>query len=203
MNFSNQQISLRKYILLGCFFSFLALFLVSPAKTVDSAHALKNGGAYAENDMKAIYLYNFHKFIRWPENSCTSHDGRTHVISVIGETPLEPILIALQEKLKKTDRDLKIIFYGPYRKDMVFNCCCLMFIAESERHNLPSLLDHIAGKPILTVTDISASVDQGIMINMVMHQNKVRWVINRRPINESGLKLSAKLLDIAVKVVDE
>lgn len=203
MSPSNQYITLKGNILQGLACVLLVLFIVCPARTVEPAHAIKNLDTYAENDMKAIYLYNFHKFIRWPENACKAHDGQVHQISVIGDSPLEPILKALQEKLKTTGSEIQVIFYGPYNKEMEFECCCLMFIAESERENLSSILDHVAGKPILTVTDMFASMDEGVMITMVMHENKVRWVINRRPVGESGIKMSAKLLDIAVKVIEK
>lgn len=193
----------EKRKLLGCACLFIILLIACPAKTVEPAHARNKVGTTTENELKAIYLYNFLKFIKWPENSCQLDDGRTHLISVLGDSPFEDVLMALQEKLKETDTKLKLIFYGPYRKDMVFNCCCLMFIADSERDNLPGILEHIDGRPILTVTDMPASIDQGVMITLVSQNNKIRWLINRQPVNDSGLKLSAKLLDIAVKVIDE
>lgn len=193
----------RKRILSGWVCILLALFLACPAKTVEPAYARNKVNSPTINELKAIYLYNFLKFVQWPENTCKIHDGRTRLISVLGDSPFNKILKAMQEKLKESDKDFQLIFHGPYRKDMEFTCCCLMFITASEQTNLPAILKKLAGKPILTVSDLESLYDQGIMITMVTYENRIRWVINRQPVNKSGLKLSSKLLDIATKVIDE
>jgi len=189
--------------LLGWVCVLLVLFLACPARTVEPAHIRYNADTPSEYELKAIYLYNFLNFVKWPDDSCNLHEGRSHRIAVLGDSPFNQVLIALQEKLRAKDKKLEITFYGPYRKAMELSCCCLLFITESERNNLPSIIDQLAGKPVLTVADDDAFINQGVMITLVSHKNKIRWAINRQPVNESSLKLSAKLLDIAVKVINE
>jgi hypothetical protein len=193
----------KKRTLLGCVSLLTLLLLACPARTVEPAHIRYDADTPSEYEMKAIYLYNFLKFVKWPENSCSSHDRKSHQIAVLGDTPFNHVLMAMQEKLKEKDKDLRLTFYGPYKKNMELSCCCLLFIAESERNNLSSILDQLSGKPVLTVAEAEVFMDQGVMITLVSLKNKIRWVINRQPANASGLKMSAKLLDIAVKVIDE
>ena len=193
----------NKRTLSGLICLVILLLLACPARTVEPAHIKYNADRPSEYELKAIYLYNFLKFVKWPDNKCYLHKGRTNQIAVIGDSPFNQVLIALQEKLRKNDKELQVTFYGPYRGDMELSCCCLLFITESERSNLPSILDQLAGKPVLTVADADSFMEQGVMITLVSRKNKIRWVINRQPVNASGLKMSAKLLDIAVKVIDE
>jgi hypothetical protein len=193
----------KKCTLLGCVSLLIIILPACPAKTAEPAHIRYDTDAPSEYEMKAIYLYNFLKFVTWPENSCGSHDGKPHRIAVLGNTPLNHVLMAMQEKLKEKNKDLQLTFYGPYRKNMELSCCCLLFIAASERNNLSSILDQLAGKPVLTVAETEVFMDLGVMITLVSLKNKIRWVINRQPVTASGLKMSAKLLDIAVKVIDE
>jgi YfiR/HmsC-like len=193
----------KKRTLLGCVFLLITLLLACPAKTVEPTHIRYNADTPSEYEMKAIYLYNFLKFVKWPTDPCNLLGGKSQHIAVLGDTPLSHVLMDMQEKLKKHGKDLRLSFYGPYRSDMKFSCCCLLFIAGSERNNLSSILDQLTGKPVLTVADADSFMNRGVMISLFSQKNKIRWGINRQPVNVSGLTMSAKLLDIAVKVVDE
>jgi len=200
---SATQNTLSKKILVKGFILLFLLLLACPAKTVEPAHIRYDADTPSEYELKAIYLYNFLKFVHWPDNKCHLNKNRSHQIAVLGESPFNQVLIALQEKLRKNDKELQVTFYGPYRKNMELSCCCLLFITESERSNLSSILNQLAGEPVLTVADADSFMDRGVMITLVSLKNKIRWVINRQPVNASGLKMNAKLLDIAVKVIDE
>lgn len=191
-----------RHILPGWIGILILLLLACPAKTGESAY-MNDHNNPTEFELKATYLYNFLKFIKWPENQCNLHQGRSTMISVLGESPFNQVLKNMQEKLRQIDSDLELTFYGPYREDMEFTCCCLMFIAASEHHNMPLIMEKLTGKPILTVSEENGSVNQGVMITLVEKNKKIRWVINRGPVSRSGLHLSAKLFDIAAKVIDE
>ncbi|MDH3328311.1 MAG: YfiR/HmsC family protein [Desulfobulbaceae bacterium] len=91
---------------------------------------------------------------------------------------------------------------GPYHEGMDLSDCCLLFISSTELKNLPRILNGLENKPILTVADSNAFIIEGVMITLVTHKNKVRWAINRKPVKKAGLRLNAKLLDIAVEVIN-
>lgn len=192
-----------KNIIPGWLIVLFILFLACPAKTGESAYIKDGQNIPSELELKATYLYNFLKFIKWPKGACKLHNGRSHTIAVIGETPFNSVLKSMQQKLQKYDKDLQLKFYGSYRKDLVLECCCLLFIAESEQNNLSQIMQLTANKPILTVSDDKIFTDKGGMITLVKENNKIRWIINRGPVEKSGLQLSAKLFDIAVQVINE
>ena len=154
----------KKRTLLGCVSLLVILLLACPAKTVEPAHIRYDADTPSEYELKAIYLYNFLKFVHWPDSKCHLKKNRSHQIAVLGESPFNQVLIALQEKLRKNDKELQVTFYGPYRKNMELSCCCLLFITESERSNLPSILNQLAGKPVLTVADADSFMDQEAVI---------------------------------------
>src|SRR3546814_6650305 len=65
-------------------------------------------------------------------------------------------------------------------------------------------LDILSGKaarPILTVTDRSKGVAGG-MIEFVMQGGRVRFQIDERAARASGLRISSKLLGLAIAVED-
>jgi len=178
------------------------IFMTCPAKTVEPAHIGYDTKAPSEYELKAIYLYNFLQFVQWPKEKCPLPEGKAQEIGVLGDSSFEPVLKALQEKLKTRNKQLKLTFYGPYHEGMDLSDCCLLFISSSELKNLPRILNNLENKPILTVADSNAFINKGVMITLVAHKNKVRWAINRKPVKKAGLRLNAKLLDIAVEVIN-
>lgn len=203
MNYITTYARKKKRFLRGWAIVLLVLFFACPARTVEPAYIRYDKNTPSEYELKAIYLYNFLKFVKWPDEPCNLHKGQSHRISVLGDSPFNQVLLVLQEKLKTNDKELHLTFYGPYRKNMELSPCSLLFITESERDNLPVILNQLKGKPVLTVADADSFLNQGVMITLVSLKNKIRWEVNRQPVNESRLKLSAKLLDIAVKVINE
>lgn len=178
------------------------VFLACPARTVEPAPIPQEMEAPSEHELKAIYLYNFLQFVQWPAEKCPLPDGHANEIAVIGETTLQPVLNALQARLREKNKDLTLVFHDSYREGMDLSRCCLLFIAASEMKKLPKILGSIQGRHVLTVTDADDFADTGVMITLLSRENKIRWAINRKPVTEAGLKMNAKLLAIAERVVE-
>jgi len=156
----------------------------------------------SEYDLKAVYLYNFLHFVHWPDKKKTGY-FEPKVISVVGISPLENSLKKLQSKLQKTGKkDLYINYLGPYHKGMDLSRCHLLFISASEKDNFAKIIADLKNSPVLTVADVDGFLTAGGMITLVTRKNRISWEINRTPVRLARLRLSAKLLDIAFRVVD-
>ena len=59
------------------------------------------------------------------------------------------------------------------------------------------------GQPLLTVTESEEALELGSMINFVVVEDKVRFDIAPPPFESSNLKISARLLGVARKVVSK
>lgn len=202
VNLNCHHIPRRKHVLYELI---LILFLVSfayPARTVEPAPARHKIDNPSEYELKAIYLYNFLQFVEWPAKDCTDRNKTQKKIVVLGDSSLRPVLKALQQKLQAKNQQLQLTFYGQYSDGLDISDCSLLFISDSERNNLEDILDKVANKPVLTVSDAVNFAEKGVMITLLSYNHKVRWTINRKPVREAGLRLSAKLLDIAVEVID-
>lgn len=64
------------------------------------------------------------------------------------------------------------------------------------------ILDSIKDEPVLTVADSEEGLEKGCMIALLSRMNKVRWAINRNPVERAGLRLNSRLLTMAVKVIE-
>ena len=67
-------------------------------------------------------------------------------------------------------------------------------------NNLSSTLVDLQDKSILTLTDSPNAISQGIVINMNVINEKIVFEINLAAARKSGLDISSKLLQLAVKV---
>jgi hypothetical protein len=178
------------------------VFLACPARTVEPSPIPREMDAPSEQELKAIYLYNFLQFVQWPKEKCPLPREGANEIVVIGDTSLQPVLQSLQAKLREKNKELILVFHDAYREGMDLSSCCLLFIGSSERKRLAKILQNINGKHVLTVTDSDEFEDSGVMITLLSRENKIRWAINRKPVADADLKMSAKLLAIAERVIE-
>ena len=148
--------------------------------------------ATSEYKIKAAFLFNFAKFSEWPPGAVKDTDG-SFVIGILGRDPFNT---ALEQTIgEKTVRGAAIQIKRFRRLDDL-RSCHILFISKSEKSNLPIILDKIADKSILTVSDIPDFARRGGMIHLYTENNKVRFIIHTRAAEKAGLKLSAKLLTL-------
>ncbi len=148
--------------------------------------------ARSENEIKAVYLYNFIKFITWPQEPTTNNIN----ICVYGENPFG----AQSEKLntlKARNRPLKITY--PDKKDRPD--CTVVFISPSEEKFANELLTRINNHPVLTVSDIDSFIDKGGIIGFIKLGNVVKFDINLKKARASNIQISSKLLELANHVI--
>src|ERR1700756_4420005 len=82
-----------------------------------------------EYDVKAAFLFNFTKFVEWPENAFV--DPRAPiVIGVIGDDPFGESLVSIVAGQKAQGRGIEIV---KYRYGDNLRRCHVLFISGSER----------------------------------------------------------------------
>ena len=149
-----------------------------------------------EHQIKAAFLYNFAKFVQWPESAFVDPESPI-IICILGKGP---IVGALQGITGKTVRGRKIII--SYSKNIrSVKECHILFVAQSEKNRIKHTINNIKGKPVLTVSDVNNFVKAGGMIGMVRVENKIRFHINLVSAQDSGLTISSQLLKLAQSVI--
>jgi hypothetical protein len=77
----------------------------------------------------------------------------------------------------------------------------ILFISDSEKPALASILDHLATDPVLTVGDMGEFAAQGGIIGFRLEGERIRLDISLAAAERSRLRLSSQLLRIA-RIVD-
>ncbi|MFM9835298.1 MAG: YfiR family protein [Methylophilaceae bacterium] len=149
--------------------------------------------ATMESAVKAGVIYNFAKYIEWPESIDLY---ATFNICHNGDNRLEDSLQALQGKLIGG----KHISVKQNVKPEDFYSCQILFIAEDDDQVTYKLLHDIGNAPIVTVSDSPKFVLKGGMIGIIRDGGRVGFEVNLAPVNVKDLHFSAQLLKLA-KVV--
>jgi hypothetical protein len=156
----------------------------------------QEAAAPSEYRLKAAFLWNFAKFVEWPTNAF-ANDTAPFVIGVLGKSPFG-------QDLEKTVNG-KLINTHPI-EIRVFDTtadarqCHLLFVSASETARVGEIVKTLAGTPVLTVgdTETGSFTENGGMIKFVFEGNKIRFQINDNAAKSASLKISSKLLSLAV-----
>jgi hypothetical protein len=139
-----------------------------------------------EAKVKAAYLYNFTKFVDWPDLSADEF-----TICVVGSEAVGQNLSELASRQTK-GRALSVktgVPGDPAR-------CQVLFIGQGERR-LADLLGRTRGGGVLTVSDAADFARLGGMIGFFDEGGKIKLEINADRANAAKLKISSKLMEVS------
>ena len=148
----------------------------------------------SEYQLKAAFLFNFAKFVEWPPVAFATSTSPI-VVGILGENPFG-------DDLERTIRDKSInnrsFVIKEFHSPTEVTNCHVLFISASEKKRLPEILSSLSGTNVLTVSETEDFIASGGMINFVQENNKIRFQINAVAAKKANLKISSKLLSLAV-----
>jgi hypothetical protein len=172
----------------------LALGILALAAFSSGARAQQSKPS--EYQIKAVYLYNFSKFVAWPANAPLGKD-EPFSICVLGK---DPFGAALDTILSGEDSAGKRFVARRIAQPQDAASCRILFVSTSEDARLKDVLVALDRMSILTVSDIPKFSQRGGMIQFVLDGDKVRFEVNLTNATYVGLTLSSDLLKVAVAV---
>lgn len=148
-----------------------------------------------EEALKAAYLYNFAKFVEWPEGSL----GQQLRLCVHGEEQLHTAFTRIQGRSAQK-RQIEVVLLDP-AVGTHGQACEILFISRRRgSEGLAEVLEPLSGLPVLTVSDLDQFADRGGMIEFRNVGQHIKFVVNIAASRHSGLSISAFLLQLALEV---
>jgi hypothetical protein len=145
-----------------------------------------------EQQVKAVYVYNFVNFVEWPESAFEKSSG-SFVIGIAGSETYSKLI---EELVKGETYQGRSIEVRNIADQEIAKSCHVLFID----HTCPIVNQLIAatkGKPILTVSEVDDFLTAGGMVRFFLEQSKVRIEINQKLSSDHNLLISAKLLRLS------
>lgn len=142
-----------------------------------------------EDRVKAAFVFNFIKFVEWPENSFGSAEASLNVC-VWGTETDAASMMGLHQKTAK-QRTLKVVAVNGTGE---LAQCHVLFLTQRSRNSFKNVLRSIADRKILSVSDITGFARHGGLIGLFKSDDQMRFAINVEATQRSGLRMSSQLL---------
>jgi hypothetical protein len=150
--------------------------------------------AVTEDDVKAAFLYNFAKYIEWPESA---FPGGTFNLCVVADAAF----------VKRVDEILageaidghQVVRRTPTGVEDA-RACHILFLRQAEAVQTDEWLAAVATSPVLTVGDSSEFLARGGAVAFVRDGDRVRFDISVHAAQLGGLTISSRLLRVARRV---
>ena len=164
-----------------------------------------NHGQIGDNTpskIKVTFLYNFTRFIEWPED----YKEGNFIIGVVGDTPLYGELLAMKENMEKDNKTfvtkgnqpISVLKYLSYK---ALGKCHIVFVSNNCSNQLSSIVEKTTAHHTLLVTEKLDLIENGAGINFVINENKIGFELNRTQLIKKGLSVSNNLSNYATRVI--
>jgi len=143
------------------------------------------------SDLKSAYIFNFIRFTDWPQQAGIAPDSDL-ILQVIDDPDVLSIMQTMVSKKAAREIGLSI---ASCVEDSCIRDTSALFIGKQSMHG-KSLLHLVAGRPILTISDIPGFATHGGMIEIQYHHRKLTFIVNIERAKRAGLYISAQLLQL-------
>lgn len=160
-----------------------------------AAAALASTGLAAEPleyAVKAAYLSKFGFYVEWPSGAFANATASVN-LCVIGEDPFGTLL---DDAVAGQQIEGRTIVVRRLKSASREAGCHIAYFGEAHP---ASAFEPLHGNPVLIVTDSRSAGTPGI-VNFVLKDNRVRFNVDDEVAAQNGLKISSKLLGLALNV---
>lgn len=149
-----------------------------------------------EYAVEATYLYKLAAFVTWPQYTLPPD---RFVICVVGNAPFGAMLNRAVAGQSAQQRPIMVRHY----RTIAANPGCQILFAAGGEQSVADELAAVNGAPVLTVTDGQGWHSPAGIVNFVLRAGHVRFELDPAAAAANDLKLSSKLVGIALGLREE
>lgn len=173
----------------------VALLAYACALVLASAVAAQSTGGL-ERSVKAAFIYKFLAFVDWPEESFVRHDSAL----VIGVHNADDIAAELEPMVQGRTVGGHPVELRRVKAGDSLTGLHVLFIGRTEGARFVQLARAAQQQSILTLSESPGALELGSVINLLVADGRVRFEVALDTAEKSRLKLSSRLLSLAVSV---
>jgi hypothetical protein len=148
-----------------------------------------------EYNVKAAMLLNFARFIEWPERAF-AHPSAPVDVCVFAPNPFGE---ALNKALDGETVSGRPLIARDVRTSAESAGCHLLFVPDGSESRASALLRQ-GGPHTVTVGESRRFEDMGGAVRLVLDGGRVRFNVNLQPVEQRGIRISARMLKLANRV---
>jgi hypothetical protein len=150
----------------------------------------------ADSDVKAAYLYQFSKYVEWPETPAGQAGPVT--MCVFGDPAVAAALQKIAGDEAASGRKVLVRQDSEAARNPD---CHVVFAGSGEEQRLDGLIKQRDSKPTLTVGENAPFLRRGGMVAFIVQDRTVRFSVSLAAAQAAHLKISSQLLRHAVQVI--
>jgi YfiR/HmsC-like len=148
---------------------------------------------------KATYLRNILGFVQWPA-SAAGNGSRPLQLCVEGEALLA---FALTREFRAADLDHRKVEVRSLRSERELPGCSVLVIGRLDSQQVARILVAAAGTQVMTFGQTDGFLEAGGAVQFTRKQNALQFSVNLKATNKARVKLDARLLDMAKRVLQD
>jgi|TARA_B110001469_G_C9645459_1_gene326037 hypothetical protein len=169
---------------------FVSLIALTPSFTPD----LPEDKVDTKAKIKAVFIYNFTKYIEWPAD----YQASDFTIAILGDNQSLYNELTNMSKVKKVDNK-------PFKIKLISDVSeigksHIVYIPNENSSNLAKAVVNTKGKSALIVTETRGHAGKGASINFIILGGRQKFELNKLTAESNNLKVSSTLANIAVLV---
>jgi len=175
------------------------LFCLAAASLAAGAIGARPAGADQIADLaaavKATYLHKFTPFVKWPGDAFAAPDS-PYLLCVIGDSGFEDLVRRAVAGQVVGGRAFSVQASTSIEHA---SHCHVAYFGPTGFAPTAAVLEALRGRPVLTVTDSVVGGASGI-VHFVLDGARVRFEIDARLAQMSGIEISSRVLELALRV---
>jgi hypothetical protein len=149
-----------------------------------------------EHGIKAAFLYKFLGYVEWPAGVLGNATAPI-VIGVLGADDIADELRTIVARRRIAQHPIEV---RRVAEADALDGVNVLFIGRDGKTALPRLAPAAQRRSVLVVSDFDGALEEGSVINLVVVDNRVRFEVSLEAAERSELKLSSRMLAVAMWV---
>ena len=155
--------------------------------------AISVAGKAQDEKFKALFMYNFTKYIEWPQNK----QSGDFVIGVVGGSPIIEELNAIAQRKTVGSQTIKVKQISATDDVTKMH---IVYVPEGKSGDAEALAGKVKGKGVVLITDKPGYAQSIAGINYIKQDGKPKFEVSNKHLAEEGVKVSAQLLTLGIGV---
>jgi hypothetical protein len=143
--------------------------------------------------VKAVFIYNFTKYIEWPPE----YKQGNFVITIVGYPVLAEELNKMAQKNKSGAQPFTIQHVNSVSE---VGKCHILYLGPGKTSGLVQAIEKVKKHSTLVITEGDGCTKKGAAINFVFHENKQKFELNKTNAGNHKLLVSSNLASLAIIV---
>ena len=146
-----------------------------------------------DEKFKALFMYNFTKYIEWPQ----AKQSGDFVIGVIGNSAIVGELETIAQKKTVGAQTIKVKQISSADDVTKLH---IVYVTEDKSGEAAALAGKVKGKGVVLITDKPGFAKSTSGINYIKKDGKPNFEVSSTHLNEEGVKVSAQLMALGTAV---